>query len=172
MRVHVSRWCEEHRCRRFAARAAAGEASSSSPGGGTKRSRGEESEDEETGVSEEKGDNTSDDDDVGPPAVVYDLPEAERVPPSTPPAEVGAGEFFLSPCGLLPLPPRDIGESEDIYKLRTKYLALNNSIGQQVAGIPLDQVAKNELFVMKFCMDNGLGRDQGQQLLNWMKSVS
>ena len=71
----------------------------------------------------------------------------------------------------LPLPERIRGVSAAAYATQVKYLVLSKAILDKVNGEDLDQVARNELFLMKFCLDNGLGRDQGQQLLNWMKLV-
>ena len=69
------------------------------------------------------------------------------------------------------LPERDPWTSEATYATKTKYLVRSGEIHETVRATRLSQESKNELFLMKYCMDNGLGRDQGQQLMNWMKKV-
>ena len=71
----------------------------------------------------------------------------------------------------LPLPEHVRGVPAATYAKQIKYLVMSGEIRDKIKGENLHQVARNELFLMKFCLDNGLGRDQGQQLLNWMKSV-
>ena len=61
--------------------------------------------------------------------------------------------------------------SDAAYAFKTKYLVISGDIREKIDSENLNEIARNELFLMKFCLDNGLGRDPGQQLLNWMKSV-
>lgn len=70
-----------------------------------------------------------------------------------------------------PIPERPVGMKESDYVWRVKYLELTNIIHENISTAQLSETARHELFLMKFCMENGLGRDQGQQLLNWMKGV-
>ena len=120
------------------------------------RTKGRRIDDDEDDEEEEKADTDS---------IAVEL--LSPVPPElfTPPA------IRRDNLVSIPFPERMNGVSEATYAMQTKYLAMSREILEKVNAVSLDQTARNELFLMKFCLDNGLGRDPGQQLLNWMKSV-
>lgn len=169
MRVHLSRWCLIDESTSTTTAATASSSTSTSTGGaidgGTstsatsttspelKRRRIDVVDDEEE--EEEEADHSSS---VG---LLSPLPPELFTPPAV-------RDNCLVP---IPFPERMNGVSEAMYALQTKYLAMSQEIRDKVNAVSLDQTARNELFLMKFCLDNGLGRDPGQQLLNWMKSV-
>ena len=69
-----------------------------------------------------------------------------------------------------PLPERVPGISEAAYALQIKYLLKDLEIHAKSSG-ELGDVARNELYLMKWFSENGTSRDQGQKLLDWLKSV-
>ena len=171
MRVHLSRWCLVDESTSTSTSTSTATATSTSTTGGAtdggtsiatgttspdpknKRRRIDDDEDDE---EEEKADTDS---------IAVEL--LSPVPPElfTPPA------IRRDNLVSIPFPERMNGVSEATYAMQTKYLAMSREILEKVNAVSLDQTARNELFLMKFCLDNGLGRDPGQQLLNWMKSV-
>ena len=168
---HVNRWCQAplpgaSRSTTSTATSTTASITSASPSTSTsarttepqlgKRRREEEVE-EDVGVEEKKGD------DAGPELSFEIFPEEDTHHAT----HAGGG-----PPSPAPLPERPLTMKESDYRIQVKYLELSSVIHDNISAAEISETSRHELFLMKFCINNGLGRDQGQQLLNWMKGVS